>query len=111
MCRTCESKFSACLISSRSFQLCALTSIPRASSVALTEASVCPIEQMPQIRLRDPGDLGVVATTHHGLEEARGLRHLPLALLDHAVGDVDDDVAVALDAGQVLDADTSSRWS
>ena len=51
MWRTCESKFSACLSSSRSFQLCALTSMPRASSVALTEASVWPTEQMPQMRL------------------------------------------------------------
>ena len=56
---------------------------------------------------RDAGDLGVVAPAHHGLEEARGLGHLPLALLDLAVGHVDDDVAVALDAGQVVDVDTS----
>src|SRR5690606_3076771 len=53
---------------------------------------------------RDAGDLGVVAPAHHGLEEARSLRHLPLALLDHAVGHVDHDVAVTLHAGQVVDA-------
>ena len=35
----------------RSFQVCSLTSIPSASSVALTDASEWPMEQMPQMRL------------------------------------------------------------
>ena len=47
----CESKFSACLMIVRSLYVCGVTWIPSAFSVAFTEASVWPIEQIPQIRL------------------------------------------------------------
>jgi hypothetical protein len=41
----------------------------------------------------------------HGLEEARRLDDLQIALFEHAVLDVHDDVAVALDARHMMDID------
>ena len=57
----------------------------------------------------DARHLGIVPAAHHGLEEARGLGHPPLALLDFAVRHIDDDVAVTLDASQMLDVDAGGR--
>ena len=49
--RMWESKFSACLSSRRRRPVWWLISMPQATSVALSEARVWPMEQMPQMRL------------------------------------------------------------
>ncbi len=51
------------------------------------------------------GRLVVAAAAEHRLEEARGLGDFPLQLLDPAVAHVQQDVAVALDPRDVVDAD------
>jgi len=61
-------------------------------------ASVCPIEQMPQILPQIQGRSPFLAD-QHGLEEPGRLDDLPGRFLDLAVLDRDLDVSVAFDPG------------
>ena len=56
----------------------------------------------------DVGNLLEGAPAHHGLEQARRLHHGHLAGRDLAVLDDEADVAVALDAGDVVDGNLGS---
>ena len=55
---------------------------------------------------RDQRGLVEAAADDHGFEEARGLDDVEADLADHPVLDVDRYVAVALDAGHVIDCET-----
>jgi len=52
-----------------------------------------------------------MAAQEHGLEEARGLGHLPAAGLDRAGAvNFDHDVAVTFDPGKVMDVNGFGPW-
>ena len=86
----------------RSSWVCSLSSTPSAFSEARSEAVACPVAQMPQMRLVMCEASGIGPAAQHGLEEARRLDDVEPAFFQHAVGDFDDDVAVAFDAGYVM---------
>ncbi len=67
-------------------------------------------EQMPQMRADDGLHILPGAPAEHGFEEAGRLGDFPVGLLDLAVGGLDADVAVALDAGDVMDVDVYGFW-
>ena len=91
----------------RTMSVCSVTSRPRASSTALIAASEWRDRADAADAADDGLDIVVAAAAHHGLEEARRFGHLPLASFDLAVVDVDDDIAVAFDAGDVMNVDVN----
>ena len=63
------------------------------------------MEQNPADSRREDASRGVVLALEHHLEVARRLHDLPAGVLELAVLDLDVDVAVPLDAGEVVDVD------